>query len=285
MIQINEVQPSPGASRPPLPMIFILGNSHSGSTLLSFLLAAHPDVINLGEVKSKTWEKDRFCSCGLHTSKCPFYNTYLEEFNTLKKTGLSKLRNTSPLSYLFRSNIRLNADASEAVQQLFHTLQSRILHDYPAARYWIDASKSVWMLNAWMQVIDPEMIRIIWVKRARPATVYSFMKRGHHFLSSLLSIWTNDKITQRFLQKNKLPFLQVNFDDFYTHYPEVAREMSTYLNLDIPVSFASHHNHHVISGNRPTRLEFMNGFNGLRADVEWKSTLSSWQKKVITWMS
>ncbi len=179
----------------------------------------------------------------------------------------------------------LNPKAKEALHQLYHSLEHRLSIRYPAARYWIDTSKSVWMLQAWLQIIPQEHIRILWIRRSIPATVSSFLKRGRHFLPSLLSVRVNDRITKRFLRHNHLPFLEVHYDRFYNAYPEEAQHLSNFLGIDLPSTYTSHPNHHVISGNEATRREFASGFEGLRKDDAWQTRLTEFQKKIISWIS
>lgn len=285
MIENHEVHTQTGSQQPPIPLIYILGNSHSGSTLLAFLLSAHPDIINLGEIKSKTWEKERSCSCGQSIHNCAFYTSYFDDFNSSKQAALSGIRRNSPIRMLSRSHISLDVKAREALLQLYQSLQQRLSRLYPAAHYWIDASKSVWMLQAWLQIIPRENIRILWIRRSIPATVSSFVKRGRHFLPSLLSVKVNERIMKGFLKKNNLPFLEVQYDRFYNAYPEEAQRMSAFLGMEIPSTYASHPNHHVIAGNGPTRREFTTGFEGLRKDDVWQTRLTEMQKKIISWIS
>ena len=56
-------------------LAYILAASHSGSTLLSMLLGAHPDVCTVGELKATTLGNvERYrCSCGLLIRECGFW--------------------------------------------------------------------------------------------------------------------------------------------------------------------------------------------------------------------
>lgn len=56
-------------------VLYILSPSYSGSTLLTFMLAAHPDVATVGELKaSKVGTiSDYPCSCGRLFLECPFW--------------------------------------------------------------------------------------------------------------------------------------------------------------------------------------------------------------------
>jgi len=56
-------------------LVYILAASHSGSTLLSLLLGAHPDVCTVGELKiSHLDDRERYlCSCGSRITECSFW--------------------------------------------------------------------------------------------------------------------------------------------------------------------------------------------------------------------
>ena len=57
-------------------LVYILSASHSGSTLLSMLLGAHPDVSTVGELKvTSLGDRERYlCSCQKRIKKCPFWS-------------------------------------------------------------------------------------------------------------------------------------------------------------------------------------------------------------------
>ncbi len=56
-------------------LVYILGASHSGSTLLAMLLNAHPEICSVGELKATSLgDVDRYrCSCGYLIKQCPFW--------------------------------------------------------------------------------------------------------------------------------------------------------------------------------------------------------------------
>lgn len=64
---------TPGPPRQRL--AYILGPSHSGSTLLALLLASHPDVTTVGELNASAIDDpERYrCSCGALISGCEFW--------------------------------------------------------------------------------------------------------------------------------------------------------------------------------------------------------------------
>ena len=270
---------------PSLPMIYILGNSHSGSTLLGFLLASNPHLINLGEIKSKTWLKDRFCSCGHPVNTCPFYQNYFSTFNALKQAAFHKVRSVSFAPLFLTSKLKTDPATKANLNLLYSSVSERVIEHYPDARYWIDTSKSTWLLNAWLQGVPEKDIRIIWIRRNLKANVSSFVKRGTSFWAALLRIKINTLITSRFLKTHRLDYLEVNYDRFYDAYTEEAAAISAFLGIAVPSSYASLNNHHAISGNRMTRQSFTDQFSGLRKDDEWQNILTGYQKKILAWIS
>lgn len=61
--------------RPSIDYVYILGASHSGSTLLSMLLNAHPDITTIGETApGRMGDVDTYrCSCGQLIQECSFW--------------------------------------------------------------------------------------------------------------------------------------------------------------------------------------------------------------------
>lgn len=56
-------------------IVFIVGTSYSGSTLLSFVLNTHPQILSIGEMGAtfKSETDDYLCSCGTRLLECPFF--------------------------------------------------------------------------------------------------------------------------------------------------------------------------------------------------------------------
>lgn len=59
----------------PVPIALVVGNSFSGSTLLSMLVDHHPDVLSVGEasVAFRYVHRGVPCTCGEPVSRCPFF--------------------------------------------------------------------------------------------------------------------------------------------------------------------------------------------------------------------
>jgi len=58
-------------------LVYLMGHGYSGSTLLTFLLGAHPGIATVGEMgiapRSKVSPKEFLCSCGERIGECAFW--------------------------------------------------------------------------------------------------------------------------------------------------------------------------------------------------------------------
>ncbi len=285
MIQAPQEQPAIDSQQSSLPMIYIVGNSHSGSTLLGFLLTANPNIVNLGELKGRTWLKDRFCSCGHTVSDCEFYSDYFTTFNSLKKDVVTQIRNTKLIQFFLKKNIRIDEASSAELKAFYASINHQISSIIPDAKYIVDTSKSVSLLNAWLNILPRDQIKILHLKRHTNANVSSFVKRGLPFLRSLISILVNNWMITRYLRRNKLAYLEVDYNRFYASYAEEAKAMSDFIGLEIPSADRVPMHHHVIGGNNKTRKSFTNKVAAIHKDEEWKLILTGFQKKILSLLS
>jgi hypothetical protein len=128
-----------------LPMIYILGNSKSGSTLPGFLLSSNPSIINLGEIKSKTWLKERLCACGQPVKSCPFYKSYFEAFNSIKDAASHMLRYASILR--LRLNGKIDQDPRTNLIQLFSATNELVINSCPESHICTNANDCASLSN------------------------------------------------------------------------------------------------------------------------------------------
>ena len=69
-----------------IPFLYIASSSYSGSTLLAFLLNAHPEIFSVSEMHGWEYsERETFhCSCGQVLSECRFFRHVSAEFARLR---------------------------------------------------------------------------------------------------------------------------------------------------------------------------------------------------------
>lgn len=272
-------------NRGSLPLIYVLGNSHSGSTLLGFLLAANPGNVYLGELKIKTWEKDRFCSCGESPEECAFYKNYFTTYNALKEKAIRNIMDVNPLQFYFKKNIQLDATTCADLRKFYLSVVSQTNRLFPNTQFLVDTSKSIWLLNAWLNILPAKQVKIIFLRREPKAIMASFLKRKKPFWNSLMRILVNDFLIRRYLKRNRLLHHNVDFGKLYSGYAEEARKLSDFLGVPIPSDTIAPVHHHAISGNRYTRTSFVHQIPEFRKDEDWKKILSPIQKQIIKLLS
>jgi len=104
-------------------IIYIVGLSHSGSTLLDFLLSHHPEILGLGEVfyflnkKRSTFEKTELtCSCGGEMSDCYFWSRYKHNESATSESYIDKYRRVLQMSSCLSKDIVV--DSSKKLKAL-----------------------------------------------------------------------------------------------------------------------------------------------------------------------
>ena len=72
-------------------VVYVVGDVHSGSTLLSLLLASHPTIEGPGELAAlcRAWRRGHFCTCVHRVSECPFWSVVVREW--LRRSGLDSI--------------------------------------------------------------------------------------------------------------------------------------------------------------------------------------------------
>lgn len=261
-----------------LPLIFIAGNSHSGSTLLGYLLASQPDIIYLGELKSRTWLQHQSCSCGQSLDECTFYSRIENELNQHKKRSTDLLRQAYSQKWVGIQKNQKDTDICEHLTTYYTLLSRQVRTLYPTAKWIVDSSKSVYMLRAWQHILPAHQIKILVIRRPLKSNIASFVKRGSPFLKNLIGLMANRWMLTQYLKNSKTQHHTVRYDRFHGYLEDELQQISAFLNIQIPTHYKDHHNHHVIAGNQNTRKSFSAEYNGIHADDAWKTILRPWQK-------
>ena len=75
-------------------IIYIQGNGHSGSTLLSMVMELDARTFNAGELSFiiRKGIENEFCSCGDKIGQCPFWNEVLDKWKQRTNASIIELR-------------------------------------------------------------------------------------------------------------------------------------------------------------------------------------------------
>lgn len=183
-----------------IPYVYILGASHSGSTLLAMLLNAHPDITTIGEMSpGRMGDADTYrCSCGQLIRECHFWarisermrgahpDFRLDDFGTRFELPSSPIVNRLlhfehrgvALEWLRDAALRLSPRWQKARGEIAarcYALVSAVLAE-SGARIFVDSSKLAHRLKFLLQI--PEFdIRVIHLVRDGRAVALTYMKQ------------------------------------------------------------------------------------------------------------
>ena len=266
----------------PLTVLYIMGAPRSGSTLLDIVLGAHPDVVSVGEL-SRLPEAvpggNRFCACGEHGSRCPFWHEILELWTEyLNRDPMASL---AKHQRMFTRPIRFRpippgltygeGQPSQELRAFRAELASlyRAIAVVSGARVIVDSSKIPARAVALTQI--PEIdLRVVHLVRDGRGVAWSLMtpfskdaragvRRDIHAKSILRSSWRwrrVNSVSDQVLANAGSRGIRVRYEDFVANPRETLRGIYRLVGLDLDdAAEALEHGEgfapgHLIAGNR-----------------------------------
>lgn len=253
--------------------IFVAGLTHSGSTILDFLLGAQSTLIGLGEViplldprTRKLEDHDRLCSCGRPVLSCVYWGEVHKQ-----------------LSYLKSGDVRHR-----------YSLALRVFNDvFGPTAVAVDSSKSLSALRI-AAAAHPDGLRVIHIVRdVRSWTVSRVdvdVRLGRYALRDLYArhgiaawkpflarnpyarflVWyLGNRRLERFLSQSGVPALQVSYEDMCFREQSFATELCSFVGLrkqDANPDLATSRSH-IALGNRVRLQRASRG--SIRYDTRW----------------
>jgi len=255
-------------------IIYIVGQGHSGSTLLDLLVSSHSEVTSLGEIKSLSSRKKRFgrkpleekCTCGAaKISECTFWQRV--ESMTYQSAGL------------YLQDIDVYSEDSE-IFKAHNTAVFNAVSEITGCRFIVDSSKSIGRLLMLLKsgVFD---VRLVYLIRCPYSMVFSNMKKGQ-VLTEQAHNYTKKMMRARRILSGHNHFT-VHYETLATKPSQTLYGIMNWLGLSFEQSQLdwSSHDHHNINGNR---MRFSKE-SEIKLDVRWKKGLTPLQKTTIAWMT
>ena len=211
-----------------LKVIYIAGETRSGSTVLSNILGEIDGFFNAGEL-IEIWDRGLKwpCSCGVALKSCEIWSKILEKFSYGKKLsdtrsfiGLrdkaAKSRKIPELLFIPGARLRFEADLRiylRALTELYQVIQSET-----KCRVIIDSSKNIGYCYALGLLPDIDLYVVHLVRDAR-AVFYSWTRRKQNLWTerpfSLSLRWCVRNITAELLgRKLHGKYFRLKYEDF-----------------------------------------------------------------------
>jgi hypothetical protein len=195
-------------------LVYILSPSFSGSTLLTFLLARHPAIATVGELKARALgDIDHYsCSCGQRIHACTFWVTVTRMlfdrgiqldvscFDTHFSLPHSHLRDRllqcglrGPVFEIFRDLlIRVEPTCNNHFRRILDRNVSiaEVVAAVQGGALFLDASKDPLRLRYWLRR-GPWPVKVIWLHRDGRGTTCSVMKHYNLPIEPAAREWRN----------------------------------------------------------------------------------------------
>jgi len=283
-------------------LAYIMGPNYSGSTLLTLLLADHPDIATVGELKATAMGDmaTYHCSCGDLLTACPFWNKVQHSMSQQKQTfsfdnfGTHFRDNKHSFTdRLFRAALRgpLLEAARNAGFILFPSAQKikkniieqnhsliEVICTLQQATTFLDDSKEPIRLQFLLEAGLWD-IRVIHLIRDGRGVANSYMRHNKTTMKNAAQQWTH---TQQ--ECDRMNGLLGKVRCFTLHYEDLCHEpeknliaVYEFLDLGAGLPVSSTRTKHIM-GNQMR----LGSLRDIRLDEKWKQTLTDEDLQIFT---
>ncbi len=275
----------------------ITGVSHSGTTLLAFLLNAHDEIVSGGEMSPAAHVNPNFfsCSCRKEFTECEFYcDVEARVQQSVPEFRLDDWQTRFRVSgnrYLQKALVgNLMGARSEAVRDLLFNsvgplkteLDNRTLRVESVARAAVELTGSSVYADttknprrvAYLKNRPGLDIYLIHVLKDVRQGVVSSTKRGRGTVAEGAAAWKRGNLAahqaRRYVPDDH--FMTIRYDEFARNPQETMDQISRLVGVNpcpIPENFFSAP-HHIVGNN----MRLSDGIGAVRSDDSWKSRLS-----------
>ena len=290
-----------------VPYLYVTGASYSGSTLLAFLLNAHPQMISISEMEGPVRRVvigNYRCSCGELLLACSFYvelerrikslgSTFtLADWQTGFRFSESRLLNillARPLRNVVLEGIRDSlVPFLPGYRQTVQVISRRIVHLAQAAlalsgkQVFVDAQKDAIRIK-FLRDIRELNLKVIHLVRDVRGAAASFMKNaGRADPTWATARWSRMNMDSERARRYVSPdqWLRISYDDLCNDTQGTMDRVADFVGVaraPIPEDFYEPE-HHIIGNHM--RLNGK-GFGVVRPDESWKNQLTKQDLDVI----
>ena len=285
-----------------IPYVYVISTSYSGSTLLSVLVNAHPQVVSIGELANsigalmkRGGNHGYYCSCGLEIRHCRFWENVtnlclqngieldLHSFDTNLNFGHGKYINKMLFGIAKRfTSLETLRDRLLWMVPVFRNRITSLMHRNAILvqsilmaadkKIFLDASKDAKMAYYLTKNKNPDF-KVIHLVRDIRGFINSCRKYlGEGYFEKALNNWL--RVNQAALKiKSNLPseaYLLVKYERLCNNTAETIEEICEFIGVN-PVDLvtaAKGQQNHIIGNSMRLRP-----FNSIQVDEKWKKEL------------
>lgn len=275
-------------------LVYIMAPSYTGSTLLTYLLAMHPDITTIGELKASAMgDIDHYtCSCGALIRECGFWSKVINEAREQNIPFSLEDFGTHFRDKNYLHDRLLHAGVKNPVLEMARTLgfnllpQCRKKRDSIVLQNWnlIEIIKAIQGGSVFLDGSkDPNRvkyfyssgywnIRIIYLIRDGRGATNSYMRHYNVNMETALYEWIHThQECDRIKKIIGRDCLTIHYEDLCRNPDDILARIFNFIGLDvgsISTDFRSVEHH--ILGNAMR----MASTSGIRLDEKWKQSLT-----------
>jgi len=265
----------------PVPVIYILGCGHSGSTLLDVLLNSHPDVMGLGEIEKigdRAADDSVRCGCGEPITACDFWREFIASHPALVSAKLRAIRMKRSDVLFRKQQYHFVERGDAAIDPDFYLRVNEELYLYArrksGRKILIDSSKNIIRLLFFHQKSERVKPVALFLTRDGRAVTWSFMKIMPH-LSPVhhMRHWATSNLkTELILRWYKIPYMHITYEELAQDPEAVLTRITQAVGIAYSRSMLDFNQpiRHQAGGNK--RVLF-SSTSEIREDLSWRSLM------------
>ncbi len=262
-----------------IPILYIMGCGHSGSTLLDMLLSAHSKIFGVGELrifssqKNKLRDelKEQLCACGQKVPDCPFWKKVLENVDYSPKLDVRRSKINSFLGidkYIFKNGEPVSIkDYLESNEKIYETILK-----LSGKEFIVDSSKGPDRAELLSRSKKLDIIFLHLIRDGR-GVMWSYKRKYKKTLFSIF-IWLFTNLKAEIIKKrNKnVRTIVLRYEDLVDNPEKELEKILETIGLSFEKGMLnfSKVEQHQIAGNR-LRLR---KDREIKKDLSWKENLS-----------
>ena len=255
-------------SAAPPRVVYVTSRGHSGSTLTEMLLAGHPQLVALGELRQLGTERQEPCRCGGGELPSCWYWQRVDEL-LVQRLGLGVDR------------IEIDADDDQTFVLHNRAIVAACL-EVSGASVAIDSSKTLDRLER-LVALDVFDLHVLHLVRSPYGVVYSNLKRGRDWVGHARNYTFAAMRTRRFLDglDPRVPRSELRYEKLVKAPEDQLRRLLAPIGFEfdpVQLDWATH-DVHTFAGNpmRTTRD------STIRPDTAWRRGLGPRRILGVTW--
>jgi hypothetical protein len=291
-----------------IPLVYVLSNGRSGSTVLELLLGNHPRAFTVGELQVLPHElaaHDARCGCGLHPRECPFWSDVLDgavladdratltQFRAHRNFG--KVVRREHVADLFAGRVSPEHQASAAAYGALNARLFERVHRAAERRrghgvdWLVDASKDPYRL-LWLADSGLFDLRVVHLVRDPRSFVHSMVETDRQpppkTVLRLCARWGLENVGMARLAAGALDpsrVQRITYEELASRPQATLARLGAWLGLAFAPDWSDgafrDAENHAVSGNR-SRF----GSGAIRLDERWRSDSPPWVQRLV-WLA